>query len=105
MRVRAGFVSNSSVSSFCIFGTELTDELFQLLKKKAEERAGKEVGDYSVMWTLGLNSHIDEDCNMKCVGIEADGSNIEDFLKMKKTLDELFEEEMDYVIWSGVWGD
>lgn len=41
MKARKGFVSNSSTSSFCIFGCEVTDEIhkkaMELLLKDEEE--------------------------------------------------------------------
>ena len=34
MKIRSGFVSNSSASSFCIYGTHIEDSLLEKIKKE-----------------------------------------------------------------------
>lgn len=51
MKVRNGFVSNSSTSSFLIYGTEVTSKLRTLL----EEKQGDEVELYELFESEGLD--------------------------------------------------
>lgn len=41
MKIRLGFVSNSSSSSFCVFGITLTEEIRIIAKKYYEEHIGE----------------------------------------------------------------
>lgn len=54
MKFRRGFVSNSSTTSFCIFGTIITEKYLEDFAKKA----GKHDWDWeSILMTAGLNFH------------------------------------------------
>lgn len=72
MKVRTGFVSNSSTTSFCIFGIEASeDELLQELIEKNEE----EDTDYSEviekMATKAKLDHYDDyNANVHYIGLE-----------------------------------
>lgn len=47
MKIRNGFVSNSSSSSFCIYGTKITKEQFDLTSKERIKELGLEEHYYS----------------------------------------------------------
>lgn len=107
MKVRAGFVSNSSSSSFCIFGCKLTDELFEILKKKALE-IKPDLCDSNdpgvVCWSLGLKYYPSYDSG-KVVGLTADDSTIDELVKLQEKLIGIIGEGFEFRVISGEWAD
>lgn len=60
MKIRNGFVSNSSSSSFCIYGVTLSsDEVYKLLNIPEDDQSDFDVSDFFGELNLGVIS--DED--------------------------------------------
>lgn len=100
MKVRSGFVSNSSTSSFCILGCPLTDEIMERLRQRAKEAYGDGLKDYSVIFKLGLSRHRDDD-DEEVIGFSIDGDTPEDLIEAEKVLRDMMGEDAHFTIICG----
>jgi hypothetical protein len=78
MKIRTGFVSNSSSSSFCILGFRVTDAVEEAIK----EHAPKEVDE--ILEDAGLEFWDTEDG--KFAGISIQGKTLQSAAKIKEKL-------------------
>lgn len=104
MKVRAGFVSNSSSSSFCIFGCHW-DDVVDILKKKALEAKPDLYAPndpHSVCWAVGLRYY--PSYNGKVCGIDVD-STIDDLVKVQKKLIDIIGDGYTLEVITGEWAD
>lgn len=94
MKIRKGFVSNSSSSSFCILGIKLS-----LVNKKLVELAKKELGDewedsyetdtYENAESLGLKCHKPND-SFYVIGFDISGRTFKEVGDLEVKLKEMF---------------
>lgn len=68
MKVRNGFVSNSSSSSFCIFGVVVNDKILEIVKKKVKAEAQTETEEYMVCEKCGHTPRSSPKFCEKCGG-------------------------------------
>lgn len=106
MKLRSGFVSNSSTTSFCIFGISFEDEeeLFKRIKPEMKEKCGiTEAEDCSADLEYEsdteLEFHSDQEgepyIGLSCTKIGMDETRREFEARVKKGLKELFEDVSD----------
>ena len=112
MKIRQGFVSNSSSSSFCILGIKMEDEAIETIKtilkitnedifaKMAEKSTTETVEDFCKEWLedilgdCGFDVEYIEDigCSVFGINIVCDGSEECDIQKELDGTKKLFEE-------------
>ena len=115
MKIRNGFVSNSSTTSFCIYGMELEDSHIEAIEKKyaGHERAKEFYADEDsfdfdeFLWCMrnedslkGLDSHTHYEAGMTWVGcslttIKDDQTMGEFKEKVRSLISALFGREVD----------
>lgn len=95
MKTRTGFVSNSSSSSFCIFGCILTDNILNSLKEKANKKAPNKshLDRWSTCRELGLSTYRDAEFGDTYVGLNANNVSLETLQSFKEQLVELIGDE------------
>lgn len=110
MKIRKGFVSNSSSSSFCILGVSLTDDIRNKLKEIAENKYLKNGIEFPSNWEDDF-TYIAEYCGFeyydeyksdygKIIGKCILGMSPEDIIKCHKKLIEDFG-DLNFSVKSG----
>lgn len=112
MKQRAGFVSNSSSSSFCILGVKMTGAIREKLEKLAE-KAYKEDGEEipedwedeessELAYACGLEFYDDEKSEYgDIIGRNLEGLTPEQVVEVGKELKEAFGDEITFKVMSG----
>lgn len=112
MKIRAGFVSNSSSSSFCILGIKMTGAIREKLEKLAEKaykKKGKEIPEdwkeeesSELAYVCGFEFYDDENSEYgDIIGHDLNGLTPEQVVEVGKELKEAFGDEFTFKVMSG----
>lgn len=111
MKVRTGFVSNSSSSSFCILGIKMNKKIHSILVKLAKEKYKEKGWDIPESWEYEDPSEMADACDLEfyneeqsdygeIIGLPIDGKTPEEVVEVSKQMAEIFG-DLKFLVMSG----